>query len=227
MTVTIGPNITTIPSYLFYNSSGITSVSISANATIRSIGNSSFNGCSNLTSITIPDDVTNIMSYAFKNCTKLEAITIPASMNSIGDYAFDNCTSLKVVNIEDGTTGLTLGYNNYTSSGTGQGLFYDCPIEELYIGRNLSWAVSNGYSSRGYSPFACIEATTSSPNMSVIISRQVTNGIPAYLFYNTTKLNSISFTGSTTGWNALTKGTNWNYGINTTKIICSNGDVDL
>ena len=227
MTVTIGANVTYILSYLFYNSSGVTSVSIAADSGINSICKSAFFNCSKIESFIIPENVIKIESYAFSGCSSLSAIIIPEEVKNINDGAFDNCTGLKNITIEDGPLTLNLGYNNYNSSGTGQGLFYDCPIEELYIGRNLSWISSNGYSHYGYSPFACIEATTSSPNMSVTISRQVTKGIPAYLFYNTTKINSISFTGRTTGWDILTKGNNWNYGINTTTVICSNGEVDL
>ena len=82
-------------------------------------------------------------------------ISIPDTLGGykvtrIGSYAFNGCTSLKDLKIEDGTEILELGYNYYYSSGTGEGLFYDCPLETVYLGRNLSYNISCKY---GYSPF--------------------------------------------------------------------------
>lgn len=43
--------------------------------------------------------VTEIGSYAFDGCTGLTSVTIPSSVTSIGWYAFDGCIGLKKVNI--------------------------------------------------------------------------------------------------------------------------------
>lgn len=42
--------------------------------------------------------------------------------------------------MEDGTEVLSLGYNNAYYNR--EGLFYDCPLETFYLGRNLSYDVS-------------------------------------------------------------------------------------
>ena len=48
-----------------------------------------------LTSITIPQGVTNIGAEAFDGCSKLEEVAIPRSINTIGEKAFNGCTALK------------------------------------------------------------------------------------------------------------------------------------
>ena len=60
-----------------------------------------FSGCSNLTSITLPDAVTEIGLRAFKNCSKLEIISLPNSMAYWGDNAFEGCVGTLVINSND------------------------------------------------------------------------------------------------------------------------------
>ena len=67
----------------------------------RWIGNSAFSGCTNLTSIEIPNSVINIGSYAFNYCYSLTSIEIPNSVINIGNYAFESCdrlTSMEIPN---------------------------------------------------------------------------------------------------------------------------------
>lgn len=69
--------------------------------TVRSIGESAFEGNAMIESITIPDGITEIGLYAFYNCSKLQSITIGQSLNKIGDGAFENCTELKTISFDN------------------------------------------------------------------------------------------------------------------------------
>lgn len=70
----------------------------------------SFDGCSNLASIKIPDTVTYIDNNAFSNCMKLESIFIPHSVEEIGFMALSFCSVAKIdVDVN----------NNYYSSENG------------------------------------------------------------------------------------------------------------
>ena len=159
--------------YAFNGCSGLTEVSIGNSVT--SIGVYAFHDCTSLTEVSIGNSVTSIAKYAFYGCSGLTEISIPNSVTSIGDYAFKGCSRLTEVTIEDGTTTLSLGYNGKLSSEyNGRGLFYDCPLEKLYLGRNLSYYSSSNY---GYSPFYYLTTLKS-----VIIGNSVTS-IGDYAFY--------------------------------------------
>ncbi len=59
-----------------------------------------FSGCSNLTSVTIPDSVTAIGGFAFFWCSSLTSLALPAGVNSIGEWAFDGCSSLTAFDVD-------------------------------------------------------------------------------------------------------------------------------
>ena len=81
--------------------------------------------------------MTSIGSSAFGGCSGLTSIIIPESVSSIENYVFSGCTSLKKLVIEDRENTLTLGSNGSES------LFSSCPLEEIYIGGNISFSSGN------------------------------------------------------------------------------------
>lgn len=64
---------------------------------VSRINNYVFNGCHDLSSITIPEGVTYIGTGAFSGCN-LTSITIPESVVNIGTYVFDGCSNLEAFN---------------------------------------------------------------------------------------------------------------------------------
>ena len=88
----------------FAGCSSLTSITIPNSVT--NIGEKAFYGCSSLTSITIPNSVKRIESYTFFDCSSLTSVTIGNSVTSIRDYAFCECTSLTSVTIPNNVTSI-------------------------------------------------------------------------------------------------------------------------
>ena len=68
-----------------------------------------FSGCSSLTSIVLPDSVTEICSEAFSQCTSLTSVTFCTSLSSIGDAAFKGCKALTSITIPDSVKSIGIG----------------------------------------------------------------------------------------------------------------------
>ncbi len=78
-----------------------------------------------ITSVIIPDTVTEICMKAFRNCTELTFVEIPNSVTTIGDCAFYGCTKLASVEIPDSVTTI------------GGSAFYDCPMSYVVVSKNV------------------------------------------------------------------------------------------
>ena len=118
-----------IPASVTYNSTTYS---------VTRIGPSAFNGCSGLTSVTIPNSVTSIGISAFRDCSGLTSVVIGSSVTSIESSAFNRCTKLKTVynlssHVTIGTTFYGLSAERVivpTTSGTGSNVL--CKIPDTY-----------------------------------------------------------------------------------------------
>lgn len=104
---------------------------------ITDIGIYAFRGCPYLITVKIPDNVNSIGEEAFYNCTSLTYIAIPGDVRTIGHSAFSNCTSLRELEIKDGNYVLEFGTTTTSSYFCATLAFSNCPIEKLYLGRNV------------------------------------------------------------------------------------------
>ena len=118
-----GLTVTSIGEYALY---GATVTSVVIPDTVTNIEDNSFNDCSLLTSVTIPNSVISIEDDAFNSCGQLTSITIPDSVTSIGDSVFTYCTTMGSVSIGNGVTSI------------GDSAFQNCfGLTNLTIGSSL------------------------------------------------------------------------------------------
>ncbi len=223
------------------SSQDITSATIDANC--RLIGNFAFLACKSLTSITIPNSVTSIGEYAFYCCDNLTSVTIGNGVTSIGYSAFYSCYKLvEVVNksphitVEKGSSGngylgyYALGvYNSEDSFATkltndnGYIVYTDGAEKILvgYVGEETALTLPSYITSIGKRAFYLCSNLTS-----ITIPNSVTS-IGDFAFSSCGSLMSITFDGTVEEWNKIEKGIYWSYDVLATKVICTDGEVEL
>ncbi|MDE6367789.1 MAG: leucine-rich repeat domain-containing protein, partial [Muribaculaceae bacterium] len=140
--------------------------------TLVEIGSNTFQNCTELISIVIPNSVTSISYGAFYKCSNLTSIEIPNSVTSIGNSAFRYCSSLTSLTAVDGDT--TLAFE--------KDALKDAPIKTLYMGRDWTYTES---------------AAISTSLISVTIGNQV-KSIPNEAFAGSRGLTSVEIPNSVT-----------------------------
>ena len=245
--ITIPDGVKNIGESAFQGCTGLTTVNWNATSctSTGSSGYPIFKNCSKLTIINIGDKVTTIPSYAFSGCTGLTSVTIPDSVTSIGESAFFDCTSLTsitgsasnvstvatqakptsfTVNITSGTsigssafsgcTGLTSVTIGGSVTSIGSNAFYGCT-------GLTNITLPNSVTSIGISAFEGCTGLTR-----VTIGGSVTS-IGKYAFSRCTSLTNIKFNGTIAQWNAISKGTDWNYKVPAKQVVCTDGTASI
>lgn len=87
----------------FQNCTALTSVVFEGD-NLSKINLNTFNGCSALSSIELPESLEKIEYNAFDDCSALKSIVIPDKVTYIGEGAFKRCTGLQEAYIGDGVT---------------------------------------------------------------------------------------------------------------------------
>ena len=102
---------------------------------VTEIGNSAFNACRGVTSITIPDSVTSIGDSAFSDCDGLTSVTIGNGVTNFGDGAFSSCDGLTNIHYNAKAVNNLLSSSNvfYGSgdSGTGISVVFGNSVENI------------------------------------------------------------------------------------------------
>ena len=114
---------------------------------VTSIGNSAFQGCSKLTSITLPNSVTTIGYSAFSGCSSLASLTIPKSVTSIdvtNQGILFGCNAMQSLIVEEG--------NPIYDSRDNCNAIIETATNTLIVGRKIT-VIPNSITALGRSAF--------------------------------------------------------------------------
>lgn len=134
-----------------------------------------FEGCTKLKTVKLPDTVTQFYSQTFKDCTALEEINIPKSIQAIQPQEFLKCSSLKTVDFR-GTSVVRIcdeAFKGCTS------------LASVYLGESENLSID------AYAFQDCTNLET------VDCSKTNISSIDNYAFYNCSKLKKIDLSSST------------------------------
>ncbi len=97
------------------------------------IADEAFYNCNELTEIVIPQSVVRIGESAFDCCYDLKSVTIEEGTKYIGNYAFSSCSSLNEITLPDSV--IQIGYGTFN----GVGYQFEIINSAAYIGNHLIW----------------------------------------------------------------------------------------
>jgi hypothetical protein len=100
--------------------------SITLPNSISEITTGSFNSCPLLKIVNLPSSIKSIGAASFAGCESLQTLKIPSSVTTIGNFAFGECKNLKVINIPQGISSFA------------EGLFMNSGIDSIYIPQNVT-----------------------------------------------------------------------------------------
>lgn len=132
-TVTIANSLTRIGNYAFSGCTGLREVELSTASKLTYLGVGAFQNCSALTSIYVPNGVTDLGFRAFYYCNSLQKAYIGDSVTCIYYGTFEHCVNLTDVTIPSSAATIWRsafsGCNNLKNA--------------IYYGRNLHWNAIN------------------------------------------------------------------------------------
>lgn len=160
-----------------------------------SIGSSAFEGCLQLSSITLPNSLEYVRDNAFRDCVSLSSINLPSSLKELGFYTFYNCDSLKSVVVPKTIDVIQIG------------TFADSAIESIVLPANLKTIEESAFArctslTRLELPegvqtigMRCFDGCT---NLESINLPDSISSVGAVAFYGCTKLTSIDLPANVT-----------------------------
>ena len=149
----LGKSLTAVPARAFKNCIALSEMRVPATA--KSIGDEAFYNDYTLAVVSMKEGLETIGERVFYNNRGILEFSIPGTVTSIGQNSFYGCTNTSVMSFEDGEGVLTIDTKNtrcakidaLTNNGSYQDrkndYFYDCPIELLYLGRDLKYNYSD------------------------------------------------------------------------------------
>lgn len=189
---------------------------------VKKIGDCAFNGCSGLSTFTIPSSVTElgvdafsksdiksfssdtvaeIPASAFNGCASLEEVSLGQAIRTIGARSFENCTNLKKLTVNKALNAVQ------TDAFKGCDALADVNIPAVVIAAIPQTALTEVEISCG----AIGEnAFRSSNTLSIVTIGVGVTSIGRWAFAYCNNLATLRYRGTSAQWTALQKGAGWN-----------------
>ncbi len=219
-----GLPVTSINQSAFNNCATLESLTFESPSNIKSIDEDAFHAC-NIANLTLPEGLETIGDYAFStNSCTFGSVYLPSTLKSLGQFAFNNakdyyfvvdslkdylslCASTGYGCFNNGDRHL-LDKNNdnaeITSIDISSSMAVSIPDHAFDNCDNIvSLTLGNGVTSIGSNVFRWCTNLTSITFPSSLTS------IGSDAFLATYGFKSITYLGTTTQWNAISKGSNW------------------
>ena len=100
--ITVEEGVSYIGEHAFDGCVNVTEISLPD--TMSGVGGAVFSSCTSLTEIVLPSKIKKITSWCFTGCTNLETIVLPTECTEIGYIAFKDCISLTNIIIPNSVT---------------------------------------------------------------------------------------------------------------------------
>ena len=142
-----------------------------------------------LTSLTLPQNLTEIKPYLFYNMEGITEVTIPSSVEKIGDKAFSWCSDLQTVNL------------NNSLKEIGENAFYGCgKISGVYLPESLEKIGARAFAQSGLTGISLPENDALSLGIGVfescasLVEAELGNltTIPKETFYSCAQLSEVT-----------------------------------
>lgn len=88
-----------IESSAFYMNTSLQTIDFARNGSLRFLGDSAFEYCTSLLSVTLPDGVSSVGMFAFSHCENLTDVSFGKNIRQIGLHAFRDCPALEGIEI--------------------------------------------------------------------------------------------------------------------------------
>lgn len=162
-----------------------------------------FQDCKVMTTISLPNTVTELANYVFQGCSALETIGLSTSLKKLGSSTFANCVALQEVVLPDGftTTGsntfincpsLTRIYFPSSTNVIGGNVFMDCGQLMIEVSEDNPWFCSIDGVLFNKAQTKLIEYAKDKLQQVYEVPSGVTN-VGNYAFYNRKQMTSITF----------------------------------
>lgn len=231
----IPDKITDIGNYAFNGVTGLSGNLISAitisNTQVTEIGDFAFTGSDVGKQFNMPSTLKIIGESAFQACSNLNFFTIPDSVTSVGESCFAS-SGISLVTIGSGVTELpdSLFFNcqNLQSNDARK---IEIPSQIKRIGTRCFGACTNEHFSSIEVPSSveilgdsCFAGCTS---LAKVVLNPGLQSIESNVFNNNSPSLRLIFNGTKAQWNAITKADGWTASSGATAVECTDGTIIL